>query len=232
MTTSFREALNGLDEASFQALYGPSDPMTPEQLAGLLAGCGARWIVAGGRAARVGAPPRDHADTDVTIRVADVGLIREVLRDWHLWEANNGALKPLLPGVALSPECEQLWVRRAAGQPWRFEFLFDLYSTDDEWVYKRDPRVRLPWQRAMHTAGGVEYLRPELALLFKAKNDRPKDRADLLAARLDPVGRGWLADTLDQLGHDEWARLTRSGQAADSDAGATEAAAGATELID
>jgi hypothetical protein len=232
MTIPFREAVNGLDEASFQALYGPWDPMTPEQLADLLADCGSRWIVAGGRAARVGAPPRHHADTDVTIRAADVGLIREVMRDWHLWEANDGALKPLLPGVALTPDCEELWVRRAAGQPWRFEFLFDLYSTDDEWVYKRDPRVRLPWQRAVHTVGGVEYLRPELALLFKAKHDRPKDRADLLAAHLDPVGRDWLADTLDLLGHYEWARLTRSAEAADSDAGAAEAAAGATELVD
>jgi hypothetical protein len=232
MTIPFREAVNGLDEASFQALYGPSDPMTPKQLAGLLAGCGARWIVAGGRAARVGAPPRPHADTDVTIRVADVGLIREVLRDWHLWEANDGALKPLLPGVALTHGCEQLWVRRAAGQPWRFEFVFDLHSTHDEWVYKRDPRVRLPWQRAVHTVGAVAYLRPELALLFKAKHDRPKDRADLLAANLDPSGRAWLADTLDLLGHDEWARLTRSAEATDSDADAAEAAAGATELID
>ena len=227
MTIPFREAVSGLDEASFQALYGPSDPMTPQQIAGLLKDCGVRWIVAGGRAARVGAPPRQHADTDVTIRVADLGAIREVMRGWHLWEANDGALKPLLPGVALTPGCEQLWVRRDAGQPWRFEFLFDLHSTDGEWVYKRDPRVRLPWQRAVHTVAGVEYLRPEVALLFKAKNGRPKDRADLLAARLDPVGRDWLAGTLDLLGQHEWARLARSAPAADSDAGATEAAAGA-----
>ena len=232
MTTSFREAVNELNEASFQALYGRWDPLTPEQIAGLLAGRGARWIVAGGRAARVGAPARHHADTDISIRAADVDLIREVIRDWHPWEVNDGALKPLLPGVPLTPDCEELWVRREAGQPWRFEFLLDRYSTDDEWVYKRDPRVRLPWQRAVHTVGAVEYLRPELALLFKAKNDRPKDRADLLAARLDPSGRAWLADTLDQLGHDEWARLTRSGQTPGSDAGPTEAVAGATELID
>ena len=56
MTVSFREAVSGLDEASFQALYGRWDPLAPEQLADLLAGCGVRWLVAGGRAARVGAP--------------------------------------------------------------------------------------------------------------------------------------------------------------------------------
>jgi hypothetical protein len=221
MSVPFDEAVNQLDEASFHALYGPWDPMPPELLAGLLAECGARWMVAGGRAARAGAPPRHHADTDVTIPAADLGAIRETLRDWHLWEADDGALKPLLPGVALTPECEQLWVRRAAGQPWRFELLFDQWSTESEWVYKRDARVRLPWDRAAHAIGGVEYLRPEVALLFKAKNDRPKDRADLLAAHLDPSGRDWLADTLDLLGHREWARIARIAGRAGFDAGAT-----------
>jgi hypothetical protein len=223
MSVTFREAVNQLDETSFHALYGPWDPMTPEQLAGLLAYCGARWIVAGGRAARAGAAPRHHADTDVTMPAADLGAIRETLRGWHLWEANDGALKPLLPGVALTPDCEQLWVRRAAGQPWRFELVFDQWSTDSEWVYKRDTRVRLPWDKAVHAIGGVEYLRPEVALLFKAKNDRPKDRGDLLAARLDASGRAWLADTLDLLGHHEWARLARLTGTTDGDAGATEA---------
>lgn len=52
MNVPFRQALNELDDAAFHALYGPWDPMPPELLAGLLAVCGARWIVGGGRAAR------------------------------------------------------------------------------------------------------------------------------------------------------------------------------------
>jgi hypothetical protein len=55
--------------------------------------------------------------------------------------------------------------------------------------------VRLPWQRAVRTVDGVSYRRPEVALLFKARLDRPKDRADLLAAGLEPQARAWLADT-------------------------------------
>jgi hypothetical protein len=178
-------------------------------------------VVAGGRAARAGAPPRHHADTDVVIRAADFEEIRAVLAGWHLWEVDDGALKPLLPGVDLTPDCEELWVRREAGQPWRFELLLDWHSTDGEWVYKRDARVRLPWEEAVRNVGGVEYLRPELALLFKAKHNRPKDRADLLAAHLDPAARSWLADALDLLGHREWARLTRLAGEADVEAGGT-----------
>jgi hypothetical protein len=63
----------------------------------------------------------------------------------------------------------------------------------------------------VRTIGGVGYLRPEVALPFKANHDWPKDRSDLLAARLDPAGRDWLADTLDLLGHDE--RLGSPGSA-------------------
>jgi hypothetical protein len=221
MSMTFREAVNQLDEPSFHALYGPWDPMLPELMTGPLADCGARWVVAGGRAARSGAPPRRHGDTDVAIRAADFEAIRAVLGGWHLWEVDDGALKPLLPGVALTPDCEELWVRREASQPWRFELLLDRHSTDGEWVYKRDARVRLPWDKAVHAVDGVEYLRPEVALLFKAKHDRPKDHADLLAAHLDPAARSWLAETLDLLGHREWARLTQDAGDADFDPGAT-----------
>jgi hypothetical protein len=230
VSVTFRAAMNGLDDASFHSLYGPWDPMTPEQIAGLLGTCGARWSIAGGRAARAGAAPRRHEDTDIAIRVPDLDSIRQVMRGWHLWEVADGALRPLLAGVALSPDCGQLWVRRDSRQPWRFEFLLDRLSTGEEWVYKRDARVRLPWDRAVHTIGGVEYLRPEVALLFKAANDRPKDRADLLAARLDPAGRDWLAGTLDLLGHDEWARLTRLRQPTGL-TGATDFGTGATEAL-
>ena len=106
------------------------------------------------------------------------------------------------------------FVRRDARRPWRLEFLLDYHSTDDEWVFKRDTSIRLPWRRALHTAGGIGYLRPEVALLYKARLDRPKDRADLLAARLDPAGRAWLAGTLERLGYDAWARLARQSSTA------------------
>jgi hypothetical protein len=55
----------------------------------------------------------------------------------------------------------------------------------------------------------VWYLKPELALLFKAGQDREKDREDLAVARLTPEARQWLTATLEKLGHAEWAKLAR-----------------------
>ncbi|WP_433652940.1 hypothetical protein ACQP2C_12300 [Micromonospora zamorensis] len=60
---------------------------------------------------------------------------------------------------------------------------------------KRDARVRLPWDRALHGVNGLPYLRPEIALLHKAHLDSPKDRADLAAAVLDADARTWLSRT-------------------------------------
>ena len=209
MSSAFAKRVNDLDEEGFQALYGRWDPLEPPQVAALFSASAVRWWIAGGRAARVGAPVRHHEDTDVAVRMQDLGELRAALRDWHLWEANSGTLRPLLPGDTLTEGCDQLWARRDAHHPWQLDFALD--PSTDRWVFKRDPRVRLPWDRAVRTVHGVPFLRPEVALVYKAHLDRPKDRADLAAACLDPGARAWLASTLEQLGQHTWARLARAG---------------------
>jgi hypothetical protein len=209
MGDAFFKAVSELDEEAFQALYGRWDPLGPAQVAELLRASSVRWWIAGGRAARIGAPDRHHDDTDVAVSVADVDELRKDLSDWHLWEANSGTLRPLLPGDTLTEGCEQLWARRDAQHAWRLDLLLD--RSTGAWTFKKDARIRVPWERALHTVDGIRYLRPEIALLHKAHLDRPKDRADLAAARLDPAARAWLADTLTQLGRDTWANLARTG---------------------
>jgi hypothetical protein len=209
MDDGFLDAVGRMSEDEFLWRYGPWDPMAPAEVAAELAGCAVPWWIAGGRAARAGAAERRHDDTDVAVLARDVDAIRAAMAGWHLWENINGALRPLLPGVPVRAECEQLWVRRDARSPWRMEFVIDRVSTGAEWVFKRDESVRLPWDLAVHSVAGIGYLRPEVALLFKAKLDRDKDRADLAAARLSDEGRAWLAKALDRLGYTEWAALLR-----------------------
>jgi len=212
MRRAFAKALDSLDDEQLVALYGSCDPLLPGQVAELLAGLGARWFIVGGRAARAGSATRPHDDTDVAVDIAGLGALRAQLSDWDLWEAHEGTLRPLLPSDTILKGREQLWMRRDSSQPWRLDILLDLSSRfgPDDWVFKKDNRIRVPWDRALHLIDGISYLRPELALLHKAHLDRPKDRADLAAARLRPDVRAWLADTLDEIGRRHWANLARA----------------------
>ncbi len=203
--------MDDMDEDSFQALYGRWSPLDPAGVAALLEGSGVRWWIVGGRAARSGAGPRHHEDTDVAICVADVPALRGHLSGWHLWEPSERSIRPLRPGDELGPGQEQLWLRRDAYHPWVADLL--LQHHEHAWVFKKDARVQLPWDRALHTVDGVRYLRPEVALLHKAHLDRPKDRADLTAAVLTSDARVWLANALELLGYHAWARDVRAGGA-------------------
>jgi hypothetical protein len=196
------------DEAAFRLWYGQWVPLAPPEVASLLNGCGVRWWIVGGRAARVGAEPRPHEDTDIAFGLADLPVLRAHLYDWHLWQNNSGWLHPLLPGDECDPQCEQIWLRRDAYHPWVVDFQVD--RSTEEWIFKRDASIRLPWDRALHQVDGLWYLRPEIALLHKAHLDRPQDRADLIAAILTDDARNWLASTLEQLGHHDWAAVARS----------------------
>jgi hypothetical protein len=69
----------------------------------------------------------------------------------------------------------------------------------DTWVFRRDPRIRLPRDRVIAcTSDGIPYARPEIALLYKAKSARPKDDADFASALplLDDERRQWLAASI------------------------------------
>jgi hypothetical protein len=210
VTDAFAAAVNRLDEEEFQLLYGRWDALEPAQVADLFSTASLRWYVAGGRAARLGAPARHHEDTDVVVRAEDLDQLRQALTNWHLWEASSGSLRPLLPGLAITEGCQQLWARRNAREPWQIDLLLD--RSGDEWVFKRDERIRVPWDRALQTVDGISYLRPEIALLHKAHLDRPKDREDLAVAQLDAEARAWLVQTLEQLGHNAWAQQVMPGR--------------------
>lgn len=184
------------EEQEFQALYGPWAPMPPADVARLLSGCGWRWWIAGGWALEAaGAPPRSHGDTDVAVLRRDLAGVRSWLKGFHLWEAHSGSLRPLIAGEEMAPDRQQLWVRRDAYNPWVLDIVFSP-ADGDEWVYKRDESIRLGLDDVGHVIDGVPYFKPELVLLFKAKQRRPKDEADFaaVAPRLDARGRRFLLD--------------------------------------
>ena len=193
-----------MEHEEFQALYGPWAGLSPDGVRELLDGGGFRWWVAGGWAIEAATGvARPHEDTDVVVLFDDLAAIREHLRDFHLWEAHEGALRPLRPAEELREEREQLWVRREAMQPWLVDLLLTP-SEDGRWLFKRDHRISLPLDEVGATTDGISYLLPEIVLLHKARAAREKDEADFdsLLPLLDDRARAWLDGAL-ALAHPE-----------------------------
>lgn len=181
--------------------YGTWDCLDPAGVADFFAGFDGPWWIIGGWAieAFTGAP-REHEDVDVSFLVRDVPALRALVGDrWQLWNIADGALRPLTdrwPGLQ-HPE-SQIWVRRDAGSPW----IMDIPVTPDRdglWVNKRFPDDVRPLEEATWVADdGIRYLRPEIALQYKARQSRLKDRRDLDVTwpLLDAGQRGWLRDAV------------------------------------
>jgi hypothetical protein len=69
----------------------------------------------------------------------------------------------------------------------------------DDWVYRRDPRVRRPLTEVIQEWGGIPCVNPAVQLLWKARDRASKDELDLDAVlpRLVPAERAWLAAAIE-----------------------------------
>jgi hypothetical protein len=192
---------------------GPWDPLSLTDTVETFGEARFRWWISGGRALElhVGRSWRDHDDTDVGVARREAANLRALLDGWDIHIAAAGRLDSWI-GQELRPELNQnnLWCRRRRASPWCLDVT--LAEGDREaWVYRRDPRVRIQWRQAvLRTAVGVPYLSPELQLLFKSKNVRPKDDVDArqVIPELEAERRDRLARLLPENHH--WQRLLRA----------------------
>jgi hypothetical protein len=169
-----------------------------------------RWWIGGGRALELhlGRSWREHDDIDVGVVRRELAGARSVLAGWDLHVAAAGQLTRWA-GQPLDAARHQnnLWCRRRGRGPWALDVTI-AEGDDADWVYRRDPRLRVPWDAAvLRTADGVPYLAPELQLLFKARDRRPKDDVDAseVLPGLDAARRARLGELLPD-GH-PWQRI-------------------------
>ena len=203
-----------LDDAEFFRWYGEWQPLDPAGLADLMRGFERPWWIVGGWSieAFTGAP-REHEDVDLSLLACDLPAFREHLGDgWTPWSNHGGTLRPLSDRFPEPLDVEsQVWLRRDAQSPW----VVDLPITPDRdglWTNKRWADHVVPVEEATWVAAdGIRYVRPEIALLYKAALDREKDRRDLDLTwpLLDERARTWLLDALHAVhpGHAWLARL-------------------------
>ena len=189
------------EELAFQRLYGPWQPMTPTELALLMSDFPEPWWVVGGHAIEAfTGVQRHHEDIDLTIFAAHLPqLRRHVGERFHVWSAGAGALRPVDDQhPEPHPEAGQVWLREHALAPWRVDCILNP-SKDGRWVSKRDSSHVADLDEVTWVADdGIRYLAPEVTLLFKAKQARPKDETDLMTAwpRMSEKQQAWLRDAV------------------------------------
>ncbi len=182
-------------------LTAPWDPLAPRDAAAIFTPWGGAWWIAGGYAIELaaGRPIRAHDDIDVLILRRDHLAVQRLLADWELWAADPpGRLRPWGPGEALPATVHDIWCRPRRDGPWRLQLMLD-ESQGEQWVSRRDPRIRCPIRSlGRTTADGIPHLAPAVQLHYKARAPRPKDDVDLAAALplLCPRERQWLLDAL------------------------------------
>ena len=160
---------------------GPWKPLGLNQVVGIFDKWPRRWWVSGGLALELcmGSSWRTHEDTDVGVLRHDVAELASVLADWDIQVAAAGTLPPW-DGSELSADAHQnnMWCRTAPDQPW----CLDLTVNEGDrqfWISRRDPGLKVPWDDAvLRNHEGIPYLEPVLQLLYKSKNNRPKDDQD------------------------------------------------------
>jgi hypothetical protein len=186
-----------VERAPFEPDIAQWDPWSPQEVAERLSGVAAPWYIAAGWAVDLflGRQTREHDDLEIAVPRAAFAEVAAALAEFELHTVNE----------------HQTWVREPAADAWRLDVMVEP-SDGDTWLFRRDERIRLPYDRVIErTAGGIPYGRPEIILLFKAKHVRPKDEADFRAAlpRLQAARRAWLADALElvQPGHAWLAQL-------------------------
>jgi len=174
------------------------DAWHPRGIADRLAGVEAPWAVAAGWALDLfrGETTRVHEDLEIAVPVGRFEEVCEALPDLTFEVVGSGRRWPLS-----SPAFDvmvQTWGREPVTGIYRIDVFREPHE-GNTWLCRRDERIRRPYHEVIeHTPDGIPYLSPEIVLLFKAKHDRRKDRADFdgTLPLLSGGRRAWLADGL------------------------------------
>lgn len=173
-------------------------PLTPADAAGLMRGYERRWWVGGGWAIDLflGRTTRPHDDVDVVVPRDEQQLVHAHFAGWDLQTAHEGRLTPW-HGERLELPIHVIWCRPDPCSPWHLELLLMEVATG-RWRFRRDPRITLELDRIGLVRDGIPYLAPEIPLLYKSKEPRERDEADLAAVlgELPEARRAWLAGAL------------------------------------
>lgn len=157
----------------------PWRPLDPRGVAALFADVDARWWLSGGAAldAWHGAPIRDRENIDVSTVPASLPALIQALPDGYSAWATVGDELVAWDAVPEGADIQPVLVRDDAAGAWVLQINVE-DGAPRVWVYKRDPRLQLPWDRAVIDIDGIPTGAPEVQLVWKALRPRPEDDVD------------------------------------------------------
>lgn len=159
----------------------PWEPLPPDALGELFAGASARWWLSGGAALDrwMGRPIRERENIDVSVIAADLADLVTNLPDGFSAWAPSGHDDEVVPFVEAptDTDLQPVLIRDDAMDAWALQVNVE-DGAPRAWVYKRDPRLTLPWDRAVHDVDGIPTGAPEVQLVWKALRPRPEDTID------------------------------------------------------
>ena len=173
---------------------GTWEPLSPAEVADELRGMPCRWWIAGGWAIdlHMGRQSRAHADVDVVVLRPDQLAVQRHLAGWDLQAADPpGTLRAWVEGKTLPTGVHDVWCRRLPSSPWCLQLMI-ADAEDDQWVYRRDTRIRRPIAELDGPASNAEHrvLSPDIQLLYKSADPRRgRARQNRISSAGLPPGR-------------------------------------------
>ncbi|MFV0372876.1 hypothetical protein [Microbacterium sp.] len=185
---------------------------TPE-VATLLAGTDVRWWLSAESAYDQwhGSPLQERENATVSTIAASVEqLITDLPDGLSAWIVDDSTVTAWADAPDASvPSVRVYDPERAA---WVLQINIE-DGTADRWVYRRDPRLQLPWDRAVTEIDGIPTGAPEVQLVWKTLRPKPEDEVDKDAVlpKLSEEARAfWETAVLRIHPHSTWAIHVRT----------------------
>ena len=174
-----------------------SAPAELQSVIDLLGDYKGQWAIAGGWAIDLflGRSTRAHADVDIAVFRDQQAELRATFSTFEFRLAIDGQLVDWERGRVLELPLHEIHATSPIGT---IEFLLN-ERRDDRWVYRRDARIERPLSRAIVRSSSGPLLAPEIVLLYKSKEPRATDDADLANTipQLPGEARAWLTAALE-----------------------------------
>lgn len=206
----------------------PWERLEDQAVATLLSATTVRWWLSGGAALDrwLGRPIRPRRNTDVSVVAADLlALIASLPQGFSAWvpvdtEDGGGLGDSTVPygTVPADADLHHVLIHDDAVGAWVLQVNVEDGTRGPSgdagrWVYKRDPRLQLPWDRAVVDLAGIPTGAPEVQLVWKALRPRPEDDLDkdAVVPELSDEARAWYERSILSIHpHSSWSIHVRS----------------------